>query len=529
MGDKIKHFVRFGHIPLLIVLQIIFIICFAVFVDYDPITAKPHGSGTYKAGKDTKGEEFKTSNEEGADHYSGYPMFQDVHVMIFIGFGFLMTFLKKYGLSAMSLNMLIAVICLQWATLIYGFFHLHTHNELTGEEYAIPRIYLNQVESMLYSDFAAAAVLISFGVIIGTTSPLQLMVMALIEIVLFFINEVIGRKYLKAIDAGDTIFVHTFGAYFGLGVSRILYTKSTLDHKNEGSDYTHDHFSMIGTIFLWMFWPSFNSATAVVGDAQHRGILNTYFSLCACVLTAFALSAAMNKHKKFVMEHIQNATLAGGVAIGAVADLMVGPWAALTIGSVAGIISVLGYDLLSPFLKKRFKIHDTCGVHNLHGMPGVLGSLISCIVVSFASKDLYGDSLNDIFAYIGKDVEDSYGKMVKYTAHDQAVNQFLAFLVTMVFAIFGGLMTGFILKAIGHVQELDKPREGTTVMKMAASIQGSIASVAGFQQINPEEALFSDEIFFEVHQDEKIRRASVNELRRDKSLDRLSYQPSPKM
>ena len=73
MGDKIKHFVRFGHIPLLIILQIFFIICFAVFVDYDPITAKPHGSGTYKAGKDTKGEEFKTSNEEGAEHYIGYP------------------------------------------------------------------------------------------------------------------------------------------------------------------------------------------------------------------------------------------------------------------------------------------------------------------------------------------------------------------------------------------------------------------------------------------------------------------------
>ena len=65
-------------------------------------------------------------------------------------------------------------------------------------------------------------------------------------------------------------------------------------------------------------------------------------------------------------------------------------------------------------------------------------------------------------------------------------------------------------------------------MKMAASIQGSIASVAGFQAINPEEALFSDEIFFEVNQDEKERRASVKDLRRT-SLDRLSYQPSPKM
>ena len=26
-----------------------------------------------------------------------YAMFQDIHVMIFVGFGFLMTFLKKYG------------------------------------------------------------------------------------------------------------------------------------------------------------------------------------------------------------------------------------------------------------------------------------------------------------------------------------------------------------------------------------------------------------------------------------------------
>ena len=51
-------------------------------------------------------------------------VFQDVHVMIFIGFGFLMTFLKKYGLSAVSLNMLCAVVCLHWSTLFIRFFHL---------------------------------------------------------------------------------------------------------------------------------------------------------------------------------------------------------------------------------------------------------------------------------------------------------------------------------------------------------------------------------------------------------------------
>lgn len=74
-------------------------------------------------------------------------MFQDVHVMIFIGFGFLMTFLKKYGLSAVSLNMLIAVITIQWAVLIYGFLHFHTTNPVTGETYSSPGvIFLNLTE-----------------------------------------------------------------------------------------------------------------------------------------------------------------------------------------------------------------------------------------------------------------------------------------------------------------------------------------------------------------------------------------------
>ena len=41
-----------------------------------------------------------------------------------------------------------------------------------------------------------------------------------LEITLFVINEKIGRDYVGAVDAGDTIFVHIFGAYFGLTVAR---------------------------------------------------------------------------------------------------------------------------------------------------------------------------------------------------------------------------------------------------------------------------------------------------------------------
>jgi ammonium transporter Rh len=42
------------------------------------------------------------------------------------------------------------------------------------------------------------------------------------------------------------MFVHTFGAYFGLAVSRVLYKKSLNDHPKEGSCYHSDLFSMIG-------------------------------------------------------------------------------------------------------------------------------------------------------------------------------------------------------------------------------------------------------------------------------------------
>ena len=56
---------------------------------------------------------------------SSFSVFQDVHVMIFIGFGFLMTFLKKYGLSAVSLNLICSALAIEVFTLVYGFFHLH--------------------------------------------------------------------------------------------------------------------------------------------------------------------------------------------------------------------------------------------------------------------------------------------------------------------------------------------------------------------------------------------------------------------
>merc|ERR1719482_1925812 len=107
------------------------------------------------------------------------------------------------------------------------------------------------------------------------------------------------------------------------------------DRELNDSSYKSDMFSMLGTIFLWMFWPSFNGALAP-DDQQFRVVINTVLSLSACCVTAFAVDNLLRPHHKFNMVSIQNATLAGGVAVGASADLVLLPYGAMLVGMVAG-------------------------------------------------------------------------------------------------------------------------------------------------------------------------------------------------
>ena len=52
---------------------------------------------------------------------------------------------------------------------------------------------------------------------------------------------------------------------------------------------------------------------------------------------------------------------------------------------------------IQPLLSKWCRLQDTCGVHNLHGMPGVfagLGSVVAAAVAEFSGgrgKVEYGD------------------------------------------------------------------------------------------------------------------------------------------
>lgn len=468
-----------------VVLQVVFVVLFAFTTEYSKDVA-------HVADLEAGGMSFY------------YGMFQDVHVMIFVGFGFLMTFLSRYSFSSLGFTFFIGATVLQFAILTNGFWHMvHAdHWEL---------VHLD-ITHLIRADFVGGSVLIAFGGLLGKVSPLQLLVIALIQCIVQGASEMIGNLKLGAVDMGGSIFVHTFGAYFGLAACwsmRHLHMakdsdgKAALlsDHVKNTSTKSSDNFAMIGTLFLWLFWPSFNGALAS-GSQQHRVVINTVLALAACCMAAFAASSLLRKHRKFDMIDIQNATLAGGVAVGSSSDLVIQPWGALCIGIAAGWLSVCGYCYISPWLERNIGLHDTCGIHNLHGMPGVLGAVGGAISAALAGDShVAGDNVNNIFPFRAPSTVEgaiAQGWVVAgtnqtlplgedRTAGQQGGYQIAALAVALALAIAGGWLAG------------------------------KVASLDFFQPLTSQWQLFEDELYWECpEEDEGLEEHHVSEAKENK-------------
>ena len=151
------------------------------------------------------------------------------------------------------------------------------------------------------------------------------------------------------------------------------------------------------------------------------------------------------------MEVVLNATLAGGVSVGSASDLVVTGGVAMLIGVIAGIISAIGFLKLSPFLLKKIQLHDTCGVHNLHGLPGVVGAVIGAVSASLADSAFDNQAtLEETFSAIKED-----GR----TTAQQAWYQLAALGCTLGISIIGGIISGLLTSRCGSVDELFDDKE----------------------------------------------------------------------
>ena len=172
----------------------------------------------------------------------------------------------------------------------------------------------------------------------------------------------------KIQDIGGTFSDHMFGCYFGLAVSWVL--GKPIKHEPDGS-HVADVFSLIGTTFLWVYWPGFVAGWAEVdSEGQQNALVNTILALCASTVATYCCSNMFTASKgraRFRAVDIQNATLAGGVTIGCLANYQMNAGVCLLIGTIAGTLSTYGYCVIQPMLLEKLQIHDTCGINNLHG------------------------------------------------------------------------------------------------------------------------------------------------------------------
>lgn len=167
--------------------------------------------------------------------------------------------------------------------------------------------------------------------------------------IFFGLNEYIVAKSIGATDMGGSMIVHAFGAYFGLAATYFFQPTRAAGSNNLKAGYSANTVSMIGSIFLWMYWPSFNGALAT-GAQQQRVFVNTVLAIAAsCLGSAFTSRVLFSKLE---MEIMLNATLAGGVAVGSSSDLVNSPWVALAIGFGAGAFSACSFKNIGPWLSQ---------------------------------------------------------------------------------------------------------------------------------------------------------------------------------
>ncbi|MDP4651150.1 MAG: ammonia channel protein, partial [Haliea sp.] len=134
--------------------------------------------------------------------------------------------------------------------------------------------------------------------------------------------------------------------------------------------------TVTGAGMLWVGWFGFNAGSAVAADSSAAmAMLVTHLS-AACGSLAWMTMEWMRHGKPSVL----------GIVTGMVAGLgtitpaagSVGPAAAVVIGLTAGVVCYFA----TITLKNRFKIDDSLDVFPVHGVGGILGTLLAGVFCS---------------------------------------------------------------------------------------------------------------------------------------------------
>lgn len=300
------------------------------------------------------------------DMESTYPKVVDVWFMT-IMIAFLMMFIKKYEWGVMLATLLSsATVFIVYSFLKAVVFGIHGHREFSYEVAA---------EAIL----AAIAYAISIGVFVGTIKYWQYIMVGIFFSLAFFLVDwlIITQDVIRGcVDPGGAIAVHMFACYFGIGVALAVREKRVV-----GVEF---HFTTHSVNWLWLavtllfvLWPSFTSIFWK-GEAGWESTITTYMAGLGSMISAYFAELACKKGGKIDPVIYAVALLGGCVGI-STSLFIVGPWGGLLVGVISGVVSVLSFNFLHPFLQRKLGIADVMGVHNLHGVCSWVATFVGLI------------------------------------------------------------------------------------------------------------------------------------------------------
>jgi len=145
-------------------------------------------------------------------------------------------------------------------------------------------------------------------------------------------------------------------------------------------------FTMIGASLLWFGWFGFNAGSALEANGSAAlAMVNTWVAT-ACAAMSWMLAEWLVKDKPSMLGAASGA-VAGLVAITPAAGF-VGPIGAIVIGLLAGVVCLWGVN----GLKRLLGADDSLDVFGVHGVGGILGSLLTGV---FCAPSLGGTGVYD--------------------------------------------------------------------------------------------------------------------------------------
>src|SRR5580704_3350208 len=172
--------------------------------------------------------------------------------------------------------------------------------------------------------------------------------------------------------AGSTV-VHSIGGFIALAGAIVLGPRIGRKFKRDGGGPMMPHDLTIATsggLLLWFGWYGFNpGSTLSAMDFTGIGRVATNTTLAACAAGLTAMMYAYTLSKKWDVGFTVNGFLAGLVAI-TCPCYWVSPTGAILLGGVAGVVVVLGVELL-----EWLRIDDPIGAVPVHGIAGIWGTL----------------------------------------------------------------------------------------------------------------------------------------------------------